>query len=191
MWAKTLLNCIIYNQEGIDVALFYYNIHFFLLYVWDHKYIVVTSSIFEPVFGGLGANPLFKPMCLQTNYLCCVCVQALCKGESNEKLKRVLSRNLLNTNGTQWLHFSVLFLTATCRPLFKPWVSLLKLKRQSSCSSKFYRTFKVFIWLSLVFEPVCRSSLFVWSEAVWGSYEEFTVSVRPADFRTDYLRHLI
>ena len=40
--------------------------------------------------------------------------------------------------------------TATCRPLFKPWVSLLSTCRQSSCFSNFYRTFNVFIWLSLV-----------------------------------------
>ena len=40
--------------------------------------------------------------------------------------------------------------TATCRPLFKPSVSLLSTYRQSSCVSNFYRTLKVFIWLSLV-----------------------------------------
>ena len=40
--------------------------------------------------------------------------------------------------------------TATCRPLFKPSVSLLSTYRQSSCVSYFYRTFKVFIWLSLI-----------------------------------------
>ena len=33
--------------------------------------------------------------------------------------------------------------TATCRPLFKPSVSLLSTSRQSSCVSNFYRTFKV------------------------------------------------
>jgi len=43
-----------------------------------------------------------------------------------------------------------LYRTATCRPLFKPSVSLLSTYRQSSCVSKFYRTFQVFIWLSLV-----------------------------------------
>ena len=32
--------------------------------------------------------------------------------------------------------------TATCRPLFKLWVSLLSSYRQSSCVSNFYRTFK-------------------------------------------------
>jgi len=40
--------------------------------------------------------------------------------------------------------------TATCRPLFKSSVSLLKLTIKSSCVSNFYRTFKVFIWLSPV-----------------------------------------
>jgi len=74
----------------------------------------------------------------------------LYEGESNENLKYVLSRNLLNTKRTRWLHFSMYYLNATCRSLFKPWVSLLKLTRQSSCGSNFYRTFKVFIWLSLV-----------------------------------------
>jgi len=44
--------------------------------------------------------------------------------------------------------------TATCRPLFKPWVSLLSAYRQSSCVSKFYRTFKVFIWLSLIYQDI-------------------------------------
>jgi hypothetical protein len=40
--------------------------------------------------------------------------------------------------------------TATCRPLFKRSVSLLKLTWQSSCGSNFDRTSTVFIWLSLV-----------------------------------------
>ena len=40
--------------------------------------------------------------------------------------------------------------TATCRPLFKRSVSLLKLTRQSSCGSNFDRTSTVFIWLSPV-----------------------------------------
>ena len=40
--------------------------------------------------------------------------------------------------------------TATCRPLFKPWVSLLSTYKTSRCVSNFYRTFKFFIWLSLV-----------------------------------------
>ena len=74
--------------------------------------------------------------------------------ESNENLKYVLSRNLLNTKSTQWLHFSRQCRTATCRPLFKPSASLLKVTRQSSCVSRFYRNFKVFIWLSLVY---CRA----------------------------------
>ena len=47
------------------------------------------------------------------------------EGESHETFKYVLIRNLLNTKGTQWLHFSMYYRTATCRPLFKPWVSLL------------------------------------------------------------------
>ena len=34
---------------------------------------------------------------------------------------------------------------ATCRPLYKPSVSLLPTYRQSSCGSNYYRTFKVCI----------------------------------------------
>ena len=49
----------------------------------------------------------------------------LYEGESHENLKYILSRNLLNTKGTQFLHFSMLYRTATCRPLFKPSESLL------------------------------------------------------------------
>ena len=44
---------------------------------------------------------------------------------------------------------------ATCRSLFKPAVSLLSTYRQSSCASNFYRTFKVFSWLSFVCVCVC------------------------------------
>jgi len=53
---------------------------------------------------------------------------------------------------TLLLHCCAAFLhhTATCGPLFKPWVSLLSNYRQSSCVSNFYRTFKVFSWLSLI-----------------------------------------
>jgi len=40
--------------------------------------------------------------------------------------------------------------TATCRPLFKPSVSLLSNYRQSGCVSDFCSTFMVFIWLSLI-----------------------------------------
>ena len=41
--------------------------------------------------------------------------------------------------------------TATCRPLYKPSVSLLSTYRQSSCGLNCYRTFRAFIWPSLVF----------------------------------------
>jgi hypothetical protein len=44
---------------------------------------------------------------------------------------------------------------------------------------------------SLIFEPVSRKSLSVCAEAVWGSYEQFTVSVRTTDCKNDYLRHTI
>ena len=57
-----------------------------------------------------------------------------------------------DTTFTLLLRRRVAFLhhTATCRPLFKPSVSFLSTYRQSSFVSNFYRTFKVFIWLSLV-----------------------------------------
>ena len=53
---------------------------------------------------------------------------------------------------TLLLHCRVAFLhlTNTCRPLFKPWVSLLSTYKTMSCVSNFYGTFKFFIWLSLV-----------------------------------------
>jgi len=47
--------------------------------------------------------------------------------------------------------FSTQYRIATCWPLFKPWVSLLKLTRQSNCGSNFYRNFKVLFWLSFVY----------------------------------------
>ena len=55
-------------------------------------------------------------------------------------------------NFTLLLRRRVAFLhsTATCRPLFKPSVSLLSTYRQSSCGSNCYRTFKVLIWFSLI-----------------------------------------
>ena len=59
---------------------------------------------------------------------------------------------LLLRRGVAFLHC-----TATCRPLFKPSVSLLSTYRQSSCVSNFYRTFKVFVWLSFV---LCHVSFF-------------------------------
>ena len=48
-------------------------------------------------------------------------ISQIYEGESHENLKCVLSRNLLNTNGTHLLHFSMYYHTATCRPLFKPY----------------------------------------------------------------------
>ena len=51
--------------------------------------------------------------------------------------------------------------TATCRPLFKPRVSLLSTLRQSSRVSGFYRTFKGFLWLSLV--HLERSFVWCWN----------------------------
>ena len=49
-----------------------------------------------------------------------------------------------------------LYRTATCQPLFKPSVSLLSTGRQSSCGSNFYRTFKILLWLSLVYIYIYR-----------------------------------
>jgi len=65
------------------------------------------------------------------------------EGESNENLKYVLSCSLLNTKGTQWLHFSMLATLQTVSIIVDTY-------RQPSCGSNFYRTFKVFIWLSPV-----------------------------------------
>jgi hypothetical protein len=72
------------------------------------------------------------------------------KGESHVKLKLHVASGaaiftLLLRRRVAFLHR-----TATCRPLFKPWVSLLSTCRKSSCVSNFYSTFMVFIWLSLV-----------------------------------------
>jgi len=90
----------------------------------------------------------------------------LYEGESNENLKYVLSHNLLNTEGTQWLHFSIWYRTATCQTLFKPWASLLKLTRQSSCGSNFYHTFKVFSWHYLVYEFYQMGRNYVYEKTV-------------------------
>ena len=45
-----------------------------------------------------------------------------------------------------------LHLTNTCRPLFKQWVSLLSTYKTIELCFECFRTFKVFIWLSLVVE---------------------------------------
>jgi len=44
---------------------------------------------------------------------------------------------------------------ATCRPLFKPRVSLLSTYGQSICVSNFYRAIKIFVWLSYIFNVMC------------------------------------
>jgi len=66
------------------------------------------------------------------------------EGESHENLKLHVASGAAIF--TQLLRRHVVFLhrTATCRPLFKPWVSMLSIYRQSSCASNFYRAFKVF-----------------------------------------------
>ena len=63
------------------------------------------------------------------------------EGESYENLKLHIASGAAIF--TLLLHRLVTFLhpTATCRPLFKPSVSLLPTYRQSSCVSNFYRTF--------------------------------------------------
>ena len=49
--------------------------------------------------------------------------------------------------------------TATCRPLFKPWVSLLWTYKTIDLCFEFYRIFKVSIWLSPSYLQVyCRRS---------------------------------
>jgi len=68
--------------------------------------------------------------------------------ESYSSLVRVASGAAIFT---LLLRSRVTFLhrTATCRPLFKPSVSLLSTYRQSSCVANCYRNFKVFLWLFL------------------------------------------
>ena len=78
------------------------------------------------------------------------CILSFYEGESHENLKlhvanRATIFTLLLCRRVAFLHR-----TATCRPLFKPWVSLLSTYRQSSRVAKFYHTFKVSIWLCLV-----------------------------------------
>jgi len=68
-------------------------------------------------------------------------ISSIYDGESHENLKLHVASGAASF--TLLLHRRVSFLhrTATCRPLFKPWVSLLPTYRQSSCVSNFYRTF--------------------------------------------------
>ena len=62
---------------------------------------------------------------------------------------------------------ALLHRTAICRPLFKLWVSLLSTYKTIELFSNFYRTFKVFIWLSLVFKnhAFCPPSASVCSDS--------------------------
>ena len=58
-------------------------------------------------------------------------------------------------------HVAFLHRTATWRPVLNHEYHCCQLTRQSSCVSNFYRTFKVFIWLSLVyFEAYSSSGMF-------------------------------
>jgi len=72
------------------------------------------------------------------------------EGESNENLTYVLSRNLWNTNGTQQLHFSMWSPLPPDSHSSNNEYHCCQLTRQSRCVSNFYRTFEVFIWLSLI-----------------------------------------
>jgi len=72
------------------------------------------------------------------------------KGESHENLRLHVASKTAIFSLLLRHHVAFLHRTATYRPLFKLWVSLLSTYRQSSCVSNFCRTFKVFIWLSLV-----------------------------------------
>jgi len=68
-------------------------------------------------------------------------ISSIYEGELHENLKLHVASGAAIF--TLLLHRRVSFphLTATCRTLFKPWVSLLSTYRQSSCGSNFYRTF--------------------------------------------------
>ena len=70
-------------------------------------------------------------------------------GESNENLKYFLSRNLLNTKGTQWLHFSTwspLRTIQVFQHFGSAWIPLEKKyfgwERSHSCTACFRRTWK-------------------------------------------------
>jgi hypothetical protein len=65
---------------------------------------------------------------------------------------------------------------ATCRPLFKPWVSLLSTYKTMELCFKFLSHFKFFIWLSLIYPSAVdnrdsimyEQSSIVWCDAVSG-----------------------
>jgi len=63
------------------------------------------------------------------------------RGESHENLKLLVASGAAIFTLLPRRRVALLHRTATCRPLFKPWVSLLSTCRQSRCVSKFYRTF--------------------------------------------------
>ena len=87
--------------------------------------------------------------------------KTLYEGESNENLKHVLFHNLPEHKRCTMTSFFYVVFIATCQPIFKPRVSLLKLTRQSSCGLNFYHTFKVFSWISLIQESFSISSSFL------------------------------
>ena len=68
-------------------------------------------------------------------------LQSRYEGESHENLKLYVASG--TAIFTLLLCRRVVFLhrTVTCRPLFKPWVSLLSTYRQSRCVSNFYHIF--------------------------------------------------
>jgi len=72
-------------------------------------------------------------------------------------------------------HIAIQHRTAIYRPLFKPSVSLLSTYRQSSCVSNFYHTFKIFIWLSLVYSNVAQQ----WTSEITGTNVQ--VGAEPTD----------
>ena len=74
----------------------------------------------------------------------------ICKLESYENLKFYVASGAAFFTLLLRRRVAFLYRTATCRPLFKPWVSLLSTYRQSSDGSKFCLTFKFFVLLSLV-----------------------------------------
>jgi len=93
-----------------------------------------------------------------------------------------LSRNLLNTKGTQWLHFSMYLDTLPVGHSSNHQYHCCQLKKIELCF-EFLSHFKVFIWFSLVFdeEPgymhISGSSYFVFSFQDYAQFNHGSVGI--------------
>ena len=76
--------------------------------------------------------------------ICKLQCQLICtyEGELHENLKLHVASGAASFTPLLRRRVAFLHRTATYRPLFKPWVSLLSTYRQSSCVSNFYRTWE-------------------------------------------------